>query len=174
MPRVPSPSFLAAVLPALLVAACGEAGPPPVPPLPPEALEAVAENPGVDREKLARAIDTLFTAEGIGETRAVVVMHGGEIVAERYADGYDRDTRFVGWSMSKTVTAVLIGMLVADGRLHLDRSPPIPRCSTPISPRSPATRPTACAATAARRGPAWRSAPPAPWSGWPGRSPSPR
>jgi hypothetical protein len=74
MPRVPSPSFLAAVLPALLVAACGEAGPPPVPPLPPEALEAVAENPGVDREKLARAIDTLFTAEGIGETRAVVVI----------------------------------------------------------------------------------------------------
>jgi CubicO group peptidase (beta-lactamase class C family) len=139
MPRVPSPSFLAAVLPALLVAACGEAGPPPVPPLPPEALEAVAENPGVDREKLARAIDTLFTAEGIGETRAVVVMHGGEIVAERYADGYDRDTRFVGWSMSKTVTAVLIGMLVADGRLHLDRSPPIPRWQRAGDPRGEIT-----------------------------------
>jgi CubicO group peptidase (beta-lactamase class C family) len=139
MPRRALPSFVTAVLPALLVAGCGEASPQPEPPLPAAALEAVADSPGVDREKLARAVDALFTGEGIGETRAVVVMHGGEVVAERYADGYGRDTRFLGWSMSKTVTAVMIGMLVADGRLHLDRSPPIPRWQRAGDPRGEIT-----------------------------------
>ena len=139
MPRALSPTFLTAVLPALLVAGCGDPAPPPAPPLAPAALEAVAAEPGVDRAKLARAIDEVFTAEGIGETRAMVVMHGGEIVAERYADGYGRETKFLGWSMSKTVTAVMIGMLVADGRLHLDRSPPIARWQRAGDPRGEIT-----------------------------------
>ena len=139
MSRATLPSFVTALLPALLVAGCGEAGPPPEPPLPRAALEAVVENPGVDREKLARVLDTVFTAEGLGETRAVVIMHAGEIVAERYAEGYGRDSKFLGWSMSKTVTAVMIGMLVADGRLHLDRSPPIPRWQRAGDPRGEIT-----------------------------------
>jgi CubicO group peptidase (beta-lactamase class C family) len=139
MPRVLFPSFVPALLPALLVAGCGDAPPAPQPPLAPAALEAVVAEPGADREKLAREVDALFTAEGIGETRAVVVMHGGAIVAERYAEGYGRDTRFLGWSMSKTVTAVMIGMLVADGRLHLDRSPPIPRWQRAGDPRGEIT-----------------------------------
>jgi CubicO group peptidase (beta-lactamase class C family) len=139
MSRRALPSFVTALLPALLVAGCGQSSAPPEPPLAPAALQAVTENPGVDREKLARAVDALFTAEGIGETRAVVVMHGGEVVAERYAEGYGRQTRFLGWSMSKTVTAVMIGMLVADGRLHLDRSPPIPRWQRAGDPRGEIT-----------------------------------
>ena len=139
MSRAAFPSFLAAVLPALLVAGCGESGPPPEPPLPPGALEAVAEAPGVNREKLARAVDALFTREGIGETRAVIVMHAGETAAERYGEGYGPDTRFLGWSMSKTVTGVLIGMLVADGRLELDASPPIPRWQRTGDPRAEIT-----------------------------------
>jgi CubicO group peptidase (beta-lactamase class C family) len=121
----PTPSLFAASLAVALLASCGEPGPPPLPPLPEGALEAVSTEPGVPREDLARAIDALFTSEGIGETRAVIVMHGGRVVAERYAEGFDEDTRFIGWSMSKTVTAVLIGMMVADGRLALDGSPPI-------------------------------------------------
>lgn len=139
MPRVPFPSFLVASLPALLLGGCGDAGPPPAPPLPARALEAVAEDPGVDREKLARAVDALFTGEGVGETRAVIVMHAGEIAAERYGAGYERSTKFVGWSMSKTVTGVLIGMMVADGRLRLDDSPPILRWQRAGDPRGEIT-----------------------------------
>ncbi len=78
------------------------------------------------REPLARAIDTLFSDERAGETRAVLVFSGGQLVAERYSAGYGPDTRFVGWSMSKSITGVLIGLLVADGRLRLDESVPIP------------------------------------------------
>lgn len=139
MPRPRFPSFLAVALPALLLGACGEDAAPSPPPVPPEALAAVAERPGVDRQSLARAVDALFTREGIGETRAVIVMHAGEIAAERYGDGYGPETKFVGWSMSKTVTGVLIGMMVADGRLRLDDSPPIPHWQRAGDPRGEIT-----------------------------------
>jgi len=137
------PSRAAALAPSLmalaLLAACGQPGPPPLPPLPEGALEVVSSEPGVPREDLARAVDALFTREGIGETRAVVVMHGGRVVAERYAEGIDKDTRFIGWSMSKTVTGVLIGMMVADGRLALDRAPPIDQWRRAGDPRGEIT-----------------------------------
>ena len=122
-----------------LLAACSQDGPPPLPPLPEGALEAVSTEPGVPREQLARAVDALFSAEGIGNTYAVVVLHKGEVAAERYADGFAPETRFVGWSMSKTVTAVLIGMLVADGRLALDETAPVPSWQRAGDPRGEIT-----------------------------------
>jgi CubicO group peptidase (beta-lactamase class C family) len=141
MPRAAFPRLCPALLPALLLLGCGESAPRPAPEttLPPQALAAVAPAPGTDREKLARAIDAAFTREGIGETRALIVLHAGEIDAERYAEGFGRRTPFVGWSMSKTVTAVLIGLLVADGRLRLDDPPPIPRWQRVGDPRGEIT-----------------------------------
>lgn len=143
MPRRAVPSLAAALLPALLLApllaACGQSGPPPPPPLPPEAMKAVATDPGVPREALARAVDALFTREDVGETRALIVLHAGELAAERYGEGYGRDTKFLGWSMAKTVTGVLIGMMIADGRLGLDKSPPLPRWQRPGDPRGEIT-----------------------------------
>lgn len=143
MLRAPSPSCLAvllpALLPALLLAGCGSDAPAAPPPVPAEALAAVVEEPGVDRESLARVVDTLFTGEGIGETRALIVMHAGEKVVERYGEGYGPETRFLGWSMSKTVTGVLIGMMIADGRIDLDSSPPLPRWRRAGDPRGEIT-----------------------------------
>ncbi|WP_209349145.1 serine hydrolase [Pontixanthobacter sp. CEM42] len=118
--------------------ACSDA-PPVEQPLSEEALSVVAEDAGAPKDQLARQIDDLFTKEELGETRALLVMHGGTIAAERYADGYDADTRFVSWSMAKTVTAVMIGMLVADGRLRLDESVPEPRWSQTGDPRGEIT-----------------------------------
>jgi len=121
------------------LAACGQDGPPPEPPLPPGALEAVSEKPGVARETLARKVDALFTRKGIGETRALLIMHDGKIAAERYGKDYGPQTRHQGWSMSKTVTGVLIGMMVSDGRLRLDDSAPVELWQRPGDPRGEIT-----------------------------------
>lgn len=113
------------LLPAL-IGCSRSAAPPPPPPLSKAAEAAVIDKPGVNREALARAVDDLFSREDTGETRAVLVLKDGRIVAQRYGAGYHENTRFVSWSMAKTVTAVMIGMLVADGRLRLDEGVPIP------------------------------------------------
>ena len=109
------------------------------PPLSEEAMAAVGDQPGVPREKLARTIDALFADEQAGETRALVVMRGGTIIAERYGPGFDRNTRFPGWSVSKTVTGVMIGLLVSDGRLRLNETAPVPTWQRSGDPRGEIT-----------------------------------
>ena len=54
--------------------------------------------------------------------RAIVILDHGRVVAERYADGFTAQTPLLGWSMTKTVTAGLVGMLIKDGRLTLEAS----------------------------------------------------
>jgi CubicO group peptidase (beta-lactamase class C family) len=66
-------------------------------------------------------------------------MYKGRVVAERYGPGYDQGTPLIGWSMSKTVTGVLVGLLVADGRLRLDESLPVPAWQRPGDPRGEIT-----------------------------------
>lgn len=63
---------------------------------------------------------TMDNALAIPGTMAVVVTQAGELVAERYARGVDGDTPLPGWSMGKTVTAVLAGMLARRGLLRAD------------------------------------------------------
>jgi len=53
-------------------------------------------------------------------TRALVVLEDGELVAERYAPGFGRTTPQLGWSMTKSVTDLLVGRLVQEGRISLD------------------------------------------------------
>ncbi len=124
-------------LPALI--GCGQQPAPPPQVLSEAAIKAVIEKPEINRERLARSVDALFNAPQTAETRAVIVLHNGQIVAERYGPGYHENTRFVSWSMAKTVTAVMIGQLVADGRLRLDEGVPIPAWQRPGDPRGDIT-----------------------------------
>ena len=124
-------------LPSLI--ACGSQQVATEPPLPKAAMNAVIKAPGVRREALARTVDRLFTMPEAQETRAVLVLRDGRIVAERYAPGYHENTRFISWSMAKTVTGVLIGLLVSDGRLRLDESAPVPAWQRPGDPRGEIT-----------------------------------
>lgn len=124
------------MLPALMGCGSGDKAPPP---LDPAALSAVIKEPGVPRERLARAIDDLFADEEAGETRAVLVLSEGRIVAERYGEGFGRDSRMMGWSMTKTVTGVMIGQLVADGRLRLNETAPVPAWQRSGDPRGEIT-----------------------------------
>jgi CubicO group peptidase (beta-lactamase class C family) len=54
--------------------------------------------------------------------RAIIVVDHGRIVAERYSPGFGPGTPLLGWSMTKTVMAGVIGLLVKDGKLRLDQS----------------------------------------------------
>ncbi|MEV1131147.1 serine hydrolase [Agromyces sp. NPDC049794] len=53
-------------------------------------------------------------------TRGVVIVKDGELIAERYAEGFDADTPQLGWSMSKSVASLLTGVLVEQGVVSLD------------------------------------------------------
>jgi CubicO group peptidase (beta-lactamase class C family) len=76
------------------------------------------------------AVETKPTLDGIlandqlagPGARAILIVDHGRIVAERYASGFTARTPLLGWSMTKTVMASLIGMLVKDGKLSLDQS----------------------------------------------------
>ena len=59
-------------------------------------------------------------------TRAVVVVRNGQIVAERYADGFGPDSAFPGWSMTKSALNALVGILVSQGKLTLEQPAPVP------------------------------------------------
>lgn len=75
---------------------------------------------GVDRVKLEEGLEKAFgepDAERPRHTRALVVVHHGRIVAERYAPGFNANTPLTGWSMAKTVTNALIGLRVLDGKI---------------------------------------------------------
>jgi CubicO group peptidase (beta-lactamase class C family) len=126
-----------ALVPALI--GCSPAATPLQSPISAEALKAVTVNPGVPREELARRVDALFSTEDAAETRAVIVMRGGRVIGERYAPGYHENTRFVSWSMAKSITGVMIGMLISDGRLRLDEPAPIPAWQRPGDPRGEIT-----------------------------------
>jgi CubicO group peptidase (beta-lactamase class C family) len=73
-------------------------------------------------------------------TKAVAVIHNGRLVAEKYAQGVTADTPLPGWSMTKSVTNLLVGLLVHDGKLSLTQSAPVPAWHEDIrDPRSEIT-----------------------------------
>jgi CubicO group peptidase (beta-lactamase class C family) len=89
-------------------------------------------------EALAAAIEYAFTEPGPNptrRTRAVVVVHDGRLVAERYAPGFGRESALAGWSMSKTAVNALVGVLVRDGALALDAPIAAPEWGAPDDPR---------------------------------------
>ncbi|MGB1140037.1 MAG: serine hydrolase domain-containing protein [Halioglobus sp.] len=54
------------------------------------------------------------------DTRALLVVQDGKVLAEAYAEGIDRQTPLLGWSMGKSVTAMMLGQLEARGELDLN------------------------------------------------------
>jgi CubicO group peptidase (beta-lactamase class C family) len=81
----------------------------------------IAPPAGVDAAALQAASDWAFDRESPQQvTLSLLVVHRGQIVHERYADGVDMTTRTRTWSTAKSIASTLIGMLVDDGRLALD------------------------------------------------------
>lgn len=94
----------------------------PVPDLPAIAGPAVvqAASPALQRA-IARGFDEPDPARPELHTLAVVVLQRGRVVGEQYAAGVGPETPLLGFSMSKSVTQALAGVMVRQGRLALDR-----------------------------------------------------
>ena len=102
-------------------------------------LAYISDSSPIAKARLDAAIAPLFEDPDMAETRALLVMHQGKVIAERYGEGYDEDTRFISWSMAKSFTGALIGFLVADGRLVLDDPAPVPAWQRTGDPRGEIT-----------------------------------
>lgn len=86
----------------------------------------------------AGPLKPLFAADQ-AEARAAILIEDGRVIAKHYGVGYSDANRFISWSMAKSITAMLVGELVADGKLQLDAPAPIAEWRKPGDPRGAIT-----------------------------------
>ena len=82
----------------------------------------------VNYDKLQAALNNAFVEtnpDAKVNTRGVVVVYNGQIIGEKYAEGFNESTPQMGWSMTKSITATLLGMLVKDGKIDIYKPAPI-------------------------------------------------
>jgi hypothetical protein len=89
----------------------------------------------IDATKLEAAVDAAFEPP-VALTAAFVVTWKGRLIAERYGNGIDIRTPLEGWSMGKSITATLLGVLLKKGVYKLTEAAPIPEWQTPGDPRA--------------------------------------
>jgi CubicO group peptidase (beta-lactamase class C family) len=89
----------------------------------------------IDETKLRQAVNAAFeTADSL--TAAFVVTWRGQLIAERYGQGLNEHTPLEGWSMGKSLTATLMGILIKQGVYDLWQSAPIPEWQSANDPRA--------------------------------------
>lgn len=84
---------------------------------------------GVNREAVLKAVDEAFADKDPKNpifTHAVLVVYDGKIIAEKYAQGFNRNSPMMGWSMTKSITNGLVGVLVKEGKLDVNAPAPVP------------------------------------------------
>ena len=104
-------------------------------PFPTDRWPASSPDQNVDTDKLKELTEAAFAEQDrYGETHALLAVHRGRMVFERYGDGYGPEETYRSWSMAKSVTHALVGLLLRDGRLSLEGPAPVPRWE-PSDPR---------------------------------------
>lgn len=88
---------------------------------------------GIQTDKIARALMYAFEEPGpekLRRTRAIIIVYNGQLIAERYASGFTYNSRQLGWSMTKSITNAMVGILVKQGKLKLNATAPLPGWNT--------------------------------------------
>ncbi|HSF20263.1 MAG TPA: serine hydrolase [Vicinamibacteria bacterium] len=89
----------------------------------------------LDQQKIQAAVDAAFEpAEGL--TAAFVVTWKGRLIGERYGDGIGEHTPLESWSMGKSLTATLMGILIQRGVYELHQPAPVPEWQEEGDPRA--------------------------------------
>jgi CubicO group peptidase (beta-lactamase class C family) len=81
----------------------------------------------IDYAKLDKAVANAFDKKGeqTKRTRSVLVIYKDKIVAEKYDTGFDKNSKILGWSMTKSITATLFGVLQKQGKIDINKPAPI-------------------------------------------------
>lgn len=97
--------------------------------------------PDVDSKALESWIDEGFSKRGRlpGYTRALMIVHDGNVVVERYGPGFTDRNRYYLGSVSKTLNNFLAGLLVRDGKLRVSQPVALPSWRKPGDPRGKIT-----------------------------------
>jgi CubicO group peptidase (beta-lactamase class C family) len=80
----------------------------------------------IDMDKVAQAVKVAFEPTE-AQTAAFVVTYKGRIIGERYGEGISKDTPLESWSMGKSLSATIMGILIGKGVYKLDQPAPIPQ-----------------------------------------------
>jgi CubicO group peptidase (beta-lactamase class C family) len=81
----------------------------------------------VDYRKLNQAVAAAFDKNGQikKRTRSVIVIYKDKIIAEKYDTGFNKNSKILGWSMTKSITGTLFGILEKQGKLTINNPAPI-------------------------------------------------
>ena len=88
----------------------------------------------IDMEKVEEALDIGF-GPAEARTLGLVVTYKGRILGERYGEGIDIHTPLESWSMTKSLTGTLMGVLIQQGTYELWQPAPVPEWQEPGDPR---------------------------------------
>lgn len=77
----------------------------------------------VDYEMLDQKISSIFN--DVNKTRAVVAIYKNQIIAEKYAEGFDKDSKILGWSMTKSVLSTVYGIMQHLGKINVKNKAPV-------------------------------------------------
>jgi CubicO group peptidase (beta-lactamase class C family) len=98
-----------------------------------DVLPSIRPAAEVNLAKVQEAVDAAFDPAGM--TAAFVVTYKGNIIAERYGDRITSTTPLESWSMGKSLSGTLMGVLIRQGVYTLDQPAPIPEWQ--VSPNDP-------------------------------------
>ena len=73
----------------------------------------------VNYEKLSKTVDQLFTNNT--KTRAVLVLHKNQIIAEKYDTGFTKNSRILGWSMTKSIMSTVFGIMQTQEKINVNQ-----------------------------------------------------
>lgn len=82
----------------------------------------------LDYAKINSAVEYAFSkvdGEDVKKTRAVLVLYKDQLIAEKYATGFNKDSRILGWSMTKSLVSTIYGILQYQGKINVQDKAPI-------------------------------------------------
>lgn len=81
----------------------------------------------IDYIKLNTAVANAFDKKGQKNkrTRSVIVIYKDKIIAEKYDTDFNKNSKILGWSMTKSITATLFGILQKEGKIDINKPVPI-------------------------------------------------